>query len=80
MFQAASSMLISVIPGSLNQDPKLWSPADVLGFLEANKVEYLFDDDDINTIRINKVADLDFLELTRERLCDVTNSQMVQQQ
>ena len=65
--------IVPVIPGSLNEDPGLWKRADILTFLNANKDELDLDDEDINTIRINKVAGLAFLKLTRKDLRKVYN-------
>lgn len=69
MSQAIVSRLIPVIPGNVNnRDPQLWTRADVLVFLEANKKEFDLDHKDIDTIRTNEVTGLVFLRLTKDEL------------
>ena len=56
------------IPLGLPKTPQKWSPDDVKAYLKHNQKEYFLDDEDIDIIRQNKVAGLDFLKLTRKDL------------
>ena len=65
---AASSSTDLTIPDYLPGAVKRWKQANVRAFLNTNKDEYDLDDEDIEIVKQNKVAGMDFLELTVEQL------------